>query len=185
MIDLIVNLFKIYLSAGKTESVKLFGNCGIYTYITDDRLEDVLKKSWKIVTGALIVMMLLGFNQFLYGIATGQEQAYKSISAQQGLEIVETEKDVLMLDVRTPQEFTGPLGHIEGAKLIPVQELARRVAEIAQYKDKKVVLVCHSGRRSKIAGNILVQAGFKNVMEISTGMVGVRKLQTATAATTN
>lgn len=126
-------------------------------------------------------MMLLGFNQFLYGVAIGGQAAYKSISAQEGLEILETEKDVLLLDVRTPGEFTGPLGHIEGAKLIPVQELAQRISEIEGYKDKKIVLVCHSGRRSKIAGNILVQSGFKNVMEIETGMVGVRKLQAATA----
>ncbi|MFQ5431463.1 MAG: rhodanese-like domain-containing protein [Nitrospinota bacterium] len=139
-----------------------------------------MKKNWKIITGVLVVMMLVGFNRFLDDVATGQGPGYKSISAQKGLQIVETEKDVLMLDVRTPQEFTGPLGHIDGAKLIPVQELANRLKEIAQYKDKKVVLVCHSGRRSKIAGNILVQNGFKNVMEIETGMVGVRKLQTAT-----
>jgi len=125
-------------------------------------------------------MMLLGFNRFLYGVATGQEPGYKSISAQKGLEIVETEKDVLLLDVRTPQEFTGPLGHIDGAKLIPLQELANRVKEIERYKDKKVVLVCRSGSRSKIAGKILVQNGFKNVMEIETGMLGVKKLQAAT-----
>jgi rhodanese-related sulfurtransferase len=125
-------------------------------------------------------MLLIGFNRFLYGIATGEEPAYKSISAQEALKIIETEKDVLLLDVRTPREFTGPMGHIDGARLIPVQVLADRIGEIAQYKDKKVVLVCHSGRRSKIAGNILVQNGFKNVMEISSGMIGVNKLRTAT-----
>lgn len=125
-------------------------------------------------------MKFLGFNQFLYGVATGQEPGYKSISAQKGLEIVETETNVLTLDVRTPQEFTGPLGHIEGAKLIPVQELSNRVKEIDQYKDKKVVLVCQSGNRSKVAGNILVQNGFKNVMEIETGMLGIKQLQVAT-----
>jgi len=126
-------------------------------------------------------MMLLGFNRFLYGVAAGQEPGYKSISAQKGLEILETEKDVLLLDVRTPQEYTGPLGHIDGARLIPLQELANRVKEIEQYKDKKVVLVCRSGSRSKIAGNFLVQNGFKNVMEIETGMLGVKKLQAVTA----
>ncbi len=140
-----------------------------------------MKKNGKIVTGVLIVMMLLGFNRFLYGVAEGREPGYKSISAQKGLEIVETEKDVLLLDVRTPEEFTGPMGHIDGAKLIPLQELANRVKEIEQYKDKKVVLVCRSGRRSKVAGNILVQNGFKNVMEIETGMLGVIKLQATTA----
>lgn len=139
-----------------------------------------MKNNWKTVTGVLIVMNYLGFNQFLYGVATGQEPGYKSISAQKGLEIVETETNVLMLDVRTPQEFTGPLGHIEGAKLIPVQELSNRVKEIDQYKDKKVVLVCQSGNRSKVAGNILVQNGFKNVMEIETGMLGIKQLQVAT-----
>ncbi len=138
-----------------------------------------MKKKWFAITGVMIVMLLLGFNRFLYGIATGEEPGYKSISAEKAMEILETEREVLMLDVRTPQEFTGPLGHIEGARLIPVQALSDRIGEIAQYKDKKVVLVCHSGRRSKIAGNILIQNGFKNVMEISTGMVGVRKLQTA------
>lgn len=139
-----------------------------------------MKKNGKIVTGVLIVMMLLGFNRFLSGVAEGREPGYKSISAQKGLEILETEKDVLLLDVRSPEEFTGPMGHIDGAKLIPLQELANRLKEIEPYKNKKVVLVCRSGRRSKVAGNILVQNGFKNVMEIETGMLGVIKLQTTT-----
>ena len=126
-------------------------------------------------------MMLLGFNRFLYDDAVAQEPGYKSISAQKGLEIVENQKDVLLIDVRTPQEFTGPLGHIAGAKLIPLQVLANRLKEIAPYKNKKVVLVCRSGSRSKKAARILVQNGFKNVMEIETGMLGVNKLQAATA----
>ena len=139
-----------------------------------------MKKKWSLISGVLIIMLLLGFNRFLYGVATGETPAYKSISAEQALEILEkNDKDVLLLDVRTPQEFTGRLGHIDGAKLIPVQVLSSRIDEIAQYKDKTVILVCHSGRRSKVAGNILTQSGFKNVMEISTGMVGVRKLQSA------
>ena len=100
-------------------------------------------------------MKFLGFNQFLYSVATGQEPGYKSISAQKGLEIVETETNVLTLDVRTPQEFTGSLGHIEGAKLIPVQELSNRVKEIDHYKDKKVVLVCQSGNRSNPTGQLI------------------------------
>lgn len=141
-----------------------------------------MKMKWPVISGVVIVMLLLGFNRFLYGVATGEQPGYKSISAEQALEILEEkDKDVLLLDVRTPQEFTGRLGHIDGAKLIPVQVLSSRIDEIAQYKDKTVILVCHSGRRSKIAGNILTQSGFKNVMEISTGMVGVRKLQSAVA----
>lgn len=141
-----------------------------------------MNKKWSVITGVVIVMLLLGFNRFLYGVATGETPGYKSISAEQALEILEKkDKDVLLLDVRTPQEFTGRLGHIDGAKLIPVQVLSSRIDEIAQYKDKTVILVCHSGRRSKIAGNILTQNGFKNVMEISTGMVGVRKLQSTVA----
>lgn len=139
-----------------------------------------MNKKWSVISGVVIVMLLLGFNRFLYGVATGESPTYKSISAEQALEILDKkDKDVLLLDVRTPQEFTGKLGHLDGAKLIPVQVLSNRIDEIAQYKDKTVILVCHAGRRSKIAGNILTQAGFKNVMEIATGMVGVRKLQSA------
>ena len=78
-------------------------------------------------------------------------------------------KTVQILDVREPQEFTGPLGHIRGAILIPLGQLAQRAAELA--RDRPVVAVCRAGGRSAQATVILRQAGFTDVANLSGGML--------------
>jgi sulfur dioxygenase len=84
-----------------------------------------------------------------------------------GLE--EHARDVQVLDVREPDEFTGPLGHISGAMLIPLGQLAERAGELA--KDRPVVAVCRAGGRSAQATNILLQTGFKDVANLAGGML--------------
>lgn len=77
--------------------------------------------------------------------------------------------DVQVLDVREPDEFTGPLGHIAGARLIPLGELRTRAGEIG--RDRPIVTVCRAGSRSAQAFNLLRQAGFQNVANLSGGML--------------
>jgi rhodanese-related sulfurtransferase len=84
-----------------------------------------------------------------------------------GLE--ETAPAVQILDVREPEEFTGPLGHIRDAVLIPLGELAKRSAELS--KDRPIVAVCRAGGRSAQATVILQQAGFKDVANLTGGML--------------
>jgi sulfur dioxygenase len=84
-----------------------------------------------------------------------------------GLE--EHQGPVQILDVREPDEFTGPLGHIEGAVLIPLGELAARVEELT--KDRPIVAVCRAGSRSAQATAILQQAGFSDVANLNGGML--------------
>jgi sulfur dioxygenase len=76
---------------------------------------------------------------------------------------------VQILDVREPDEFTGPMGRISGAKLIPLGELSARTHELA--KDRPVVAVCRAGGRSAQATLILQQAGFEKVANLSGGML--------------
>ncbi len=66
-------------------------------------------------------------------------------------------------------EFTGPLGHIKDAILIPLGELAKRAAELSH--DRPIVAVCRAGGRSAQATNILQQAGFKDVANLTGGML--------------
>ena len=75
----------------------------------------------------------------------------------------------LLLDVREPDEFVGPLGHIPGALLIPLGELSTRLDEIESYQNKKVVTICRSGNRSAQAAEILMNAGFENVLNMTGG----------------
>jgi rhodanese-related sulfurtransferase len=78
--------------------------------------------------------------------------------------------DVVVIDVRGPDEFTGPLGHIATARNIPVAELDKRVAELAGLERKPIVLVCLTGKRSAVAAQILHAAGFSEVLVLRQGM---------------
>jgi glyoxylase-like metal-dependent hydrolase (beta-lactamase superfamily II)/rhodanese-related sulfurtransferase len=74
-----------------------------------------------------------------------------------------------ILDVREPNEFDGPLGHIPGAKLIPLGALAERTDELKS--GDPIVAVCRAGGRSAQATNILRRAGFEQVANLAGGML--------------
>jgi rhodanese-related sulfurtransferase len=74
-----------------------------------------------------------------------------------------------LLDVRTQGEFQR--GHIRGAKLIPVSDLAGRIGELGLQKDQKILVYCHSGSRSLAATRILRSRGFNHVTNLRGGTV--------------
>ena len=74
-----------------------------------------------------------------------------------------------VLDVREPDEFTGSLGHIKGAKLIPLGTLLNNMEQLS--KEKPVVVVCRSGARSAQATVMLKNAGFAKVANLAGGML--------------
>lgn len=76
---------------------------------------------------------------------------------------------VQVIDVREPDEYDGPLGHIRGAKLIPLAQLSARSGELE--KDRPLVTVCRSGSRSAQAAVILGRAGFGDVANLAGGML--------------
>jgi sulfur dioxygenase len=74
-----------------------------------------------------------------------------------------------VLDVREPDEFTGSLGHIKGATLVPLGSLLNNMEQIS--KQKPVVVVCRSGARSAQATVMLKNAGFAQVANLAGGML--------------
>jgi glyoxylase-like metal-dependent hydrolase (beta-lactamase superfamily II)/rhodanese-related sulfurtransferase len=77
--------------------------------------------------------------------------------------------EVQIVDVREPDEFSGPLGHVEGARLIPLGQLAGQRTNLD--KSAPIVTVCRSGARSAQATQILARAGFDKVANLSGGML--------------
>lgn len=74
-----------------------------------------------------------------------------------------------LIDVREPAEFTGELGHIAGAELVP---LAGVMAQAASWgRDETLVLVCRSGGRSANAAQALTRMGFGKAMNLVGGML--------------
>jgi sulfur dioxygenase len=81
---------------------------------------------------------------------------------------------VSILDVRGPAEHVGELGHLDGARLIPLDELRARASELTD--ERPVVVVCQTGKRSAMATVILRKAGLTRVANLAGGMVRWRDL---------
>jgi rhodanese-related sulfurtransferase len=84
---------------------------------------------------------------------------------------VDGDEGVTVVDVRGPDEFLGPLGHIATARNIPVAELESRLAELAGLERRPIVLVCRTDKRSAMAARTLHAAGFTELNVLRRGMV--------------
>lgn len=83
-------------------------------------------------------------------------------------------EDVVVLDVRTPNEFTGRMGHIPGSINVPLAELPRRLADggadVEALKEAPVFVLCRANNRSPSAARVLRKRGFTNVQVIKGGI---------------
>ena len=113
----------------------------------------------------LIALLLISVS--LFGLTAcgenGNAAGYEQITAEEAKSIMDTEKDYIILDSRTEEEFAQ--GHIEGAILIPEYEIAARAEKELPDKEQLILVYCRSGRRSKIASAELVKLGYTNVKE--------------------
>lgn len=78
-------------------------------------------------------------------------------------------KGYLLVDVRTGKEYEE--GHIPGARHIPYDQMEERAGELDEVKDRDILLICRSGRRSVIAANILAEKGFRKLFNLKGGML--------------
>ncbi len=82
--------------------------------------------------------------------------------------------DVLVLDVRPAADFSGEMGHIRGAKSLPLEALPAHLAELEDRKTRPIRLVCRTDRRSAQAARLLADAGFADARVIEGGMTAWR-----------
>lgn len=81
-----------------------------------------------------------------------------------GERIAWADRSLVLLDVRTPAEFAE--GHLPGAINIPHTELASRVAELSDSRDRDIVVYCRSGNRTRQALGVLQEAGFSRLFHL-------------------
>lgn len=93
---------------------------------------------------------------------------YKAVSAEDAQQILGTFSP-LVLDVRTPKEYK--MGHLDGSRLIPVQELKTRINELDAYKHDPILVYCATGNRSTVASKLLIDSGFTRIFNLRHGIV--------------
>lgn len=94
-----------------------------------------------------------------------------NIDAMKASQMLAEGKFALVLDVRTKSEYTGAMGHLKGSKLMPIQTLVSDLRSIESFKDKPVLVYCHSGGRSAKSASILKSNGFTNVLNLDGGIM--------------
>ncbi len=93
-------------------------------------------------------------------------EAYRDVDAA----FVNTHRGAFdLIDVREAAEFTGELGHVPGARLVPLSTLTD--ASVQWGQDREIVLVCRSGGRSARAATILAERGFRHLYNLRGGMI--------------
>lgn len=99
---------------------------------------------------------------------------FKTIQPQDVCKYIETHPNVVLLDVRTREEFEGKanpdFGTLKNAINVPVQELENNISTLEPYKDKEIIVYCSHSHRSPRASYILTQHGFTNVTNMAGGM---------------
>lgn len=95
--------------------------------------------------------------------AQSEKLQYEQIDAHKAKEIMDTEEDYVILDVREADEYAQ--GHIEGAVLLPYEDVPNKAEVVLHDKEQLILVYCRSGRRSKIAAQSLADMGYTNVKE--------------------
>lgn len=99
---------------------------------------------------------------------------FKTIEPSEICNYISRNPKVILLDVRTKDEFDGKveprLGKLKNAINLPIQELEAKIAMLSVYKDKEIIVYCSRSLRSPRASYILSQNGFKKVTNMAGGM---------------
>ena len=90
------------------------------------------------------------------------------IAAPEAARLLADDPTALLLDCRTPEEHA--TARIEGAVLIPMQELAERVGEIDAWRAGQIIVHCHHGVRSLRVTHWLRDRGYENVSSLRGGI---------------
>ncbi len=99
---------------------------------------------------------------------------FKTIQPAEICEYISKHPDVVLLDVRTKEEFEGKadpdFGTLKNAINIPVDDLENHLADISNLKNKAVIVYCSHSHKSPRASYILTQNGFSNLTNMAGGM---------------
>ena len=99
---------------------------------------------------------------------TREERPIPEVQAAELQAALERGEELLLLDVRQPEEFAR--ARIEGALLVPLGELEARLGELAAWRGRRVVVTCHHGMRSLRGAEILRQSGFTWIESLAGGI---------------
>jgi phage shock protein E len=130
--------------------------------ITIEQEKEIMMKRFAI---RALGLSIVGILAILFAWSAGCTLSKSPVTPDESIESLAWKRiraGAMLLDVRTPGEYSQ--GHLQGSVNIPYDQLAARVNEIDQDKDRDIVLYCRSGSRSSLAKRTLESLGYTNVL---------------------
>jgi rhodanese-related sulfurtransferase len=138
---------------------------------------NILKASLEILFAAVLIFLCGCSDRTSTGTSGQYNGIAENIDAQKAYELIggnEQNPDFIILDIRTPQEYSG--GHIEGAENIDYYSDDFRESLDRLGRDKEYLIYCRSGSRSANAFRLMKQMNFMKVYNLSNGIISwIRK----------
>ncbi|MFV9615138.1 MAG: VTT domain-containing protein [Gammaproteobacteria bacterium] len=122
-----------------------------------------------LIQKAMLALALLALVAFLPRLI-GSIRKGAMLSITDLKQRIDAGEDILLLDVRTAEDYDGEQGHIAGSLLLPLEQLEQRIDEISDYSEKPVVTICRTDRKSAKAAQLLAEKGFADVHVAKMGM---------------
>ena len=107
--------------------------------------------------------------KLLTSYARSEEVEWSEITVDELFERLNSDQPPLLIDVRSPEEFSSGYGHIQDARSIPLLELESNFEGLESFKDREIVTMCPGGGLSLVAVEVLTGAGFKDVKSLKGG----------------
>lgn len=119
-----------------------------------------------------ITIALFSGSMLLWSIFGNRIRGIREVDCTAALQLI-NHKNALMLDVRDDNEYQA--GHVLNSTQIAFGKLKERVGELEKYKERPIVVMCHSGSRSAAACAILGKDGFAQVYNLAGGLMAWQK----------
>jgi len=95
-----------------------------------------------------------------------QQSLFKTVTPQEAKNLIESRKDMLLIDVRGQDELSE--GYIEGSTLMPLWAIIKGTQRPPQ--DKPILLICAVGGRSLALGQIMSKNGWNEIYNLKGGI---------------
>jgi rhodanese-related sulfurtransferase len=102
--------------------------------------------------------------------APADRPPYKKLSASVAFEMMRDSPEMLVLDLRPPEEFNGDTGHIRRARNLPLERLPHRLLELRLFHDETVLIYCRADGCGEQGAALLASSGFANVILLEGGI---------------
>ena len=134
-----------------------------------------LRRAFALLLPSLVLSLVMGL-VLLSGcraFRNRERPPFRKVTPPVAFEILRDSPDVLVLDLRTRQEFLGDTGHIYRSRNIPLERLPERMLEIAPFRNDTFLVYCRAGDTCGEEGMaILISSGFENAILIDGGIDG-------------